>query len=237
MQSTPETGQRIAPVAPSVRSRRVTVRHTRAEDVTRLIELQRRTYTTIQPWTQDKVAQQLAVFPQGQVVAELNGRIVGAASSLIVLWDGWAAAHSWSEITASGTFATHFPTGRTLYGAEVFVDSRLRGMGVGRELYRARRRLCQAMNLKRIIACGRLPGYGAHADTMDADLYCKKVLWGDLADPVLSFQLGQGFRFCGIVQGYIPEDAESHGNASLIAWLNPKYDPKRPTHVPEGDIL
>jgi GNAT superfamily N-acetyltransferase len=217
--------------------RRVTVRHTRAEDVPRLIELQRRTYSTIPAWSQEKFASQLALFPQGQVVAELDGRIVGAASSLVVLWDEWPVEHSWQEITGAGTFWTHDPHGRTLYGAEVFVDRALRGVGVGRELYRARRRICRAMNLKRIIACGRLPGYAAHADAMDVDLYCKKVLWGDLSDPVLNFQLREGFRFCGVVPGYLPEDAESCGFASLIVWLNPRFDSRRPTHLPEGGIL
>ena len=93
------------------------------------------------------------------------------------------------------------------------------------------------MNLKRIIACGRLPGYADRAKEMDADLYCRKVLWGDLSDPVLGFQLREGFHFCGIVDGYLPEDAESCGYASLIAWLNPKYDPRKPTRMPEGAVL
>ncbi len=217
--------------------RRISVRHTRAEDVARLIELQRRTYLTIAPWTEDRFASQLDIFPQGQVVAELDGRLVGAASSLVVLWDEWPVEHTWKEITDSGTFATHDRRGLTLYGAEVFVDAELRGMGVGRELYRARRRICRALNLKRIIACGRLPGYGQHADVIDADLYCKKVLWGDLADPVLSFQLREDFRFCGVVPGYLPEDAESRGNASLIVWLNLRYRPGLPTRVPEGGVL
>jgi ribosomal protein S18 acetylase RimI-like enzyme len=219
------------------RARRTSVRHTRGEDVPRLIELQRRTYTTIAAWTEEKFAHQLEVFPQGQVVAELNGRIVGAASSLIVLWDEWPVEHSWTEITGSGTFDTHTPHGRTLYGAEVFVDRTLRGMGVGRELYRARRQICRALNLQRIIACGRLPGYAERAREMEVDLYCKKVLWGDLTDPVLSFQLREGFRFCGVVPNYLPEDDESCGFASLIVSLNPKYDSSRPTRVPEGDIL
>lgn len=218
-------------------ARRVTVRHTRAEDIASLIELQRRTYPTIPPWSPEKFASQQEIFPQGQVVAELDGRIVGAASSLIVLWDEWPVEHSWKEITGSGSFHTHTPQGRTLYGAEVFVDRALRGKGVGRELYRARRRICRALNLKRIIACGRLPGYAAHASEMTADLYCKKVLWGDLSDAVLSFQLREGFRFCGVVEGYLPQDTESCGFASLIVWLNPKYDRSRPTRVPEGGIL
>jgi len=218
-------------------TQRLSVRHTRADDIPRLIELQGKTYTTIPPWSEQKFERQLAVFPQGQVVAEVDGRVVGAASSLVVLWDEWSVEHSWTEITASGTFETHDPHGRTLYGAEVFVDRSLRGLGVGRELYRARRRICRALNLKRIIACGRLPGYAPYAEAMEVDLYCKKVVWGDLADPVLSFQLREGFRFCGIVEGYLPEDEESSGYASLIVWLNPKYDARRPTRIPEGGIL
>ncbi len=201
-----------------------------------LVELQRRAYETIAPWPEEKFVNQIRTFPQGQVVAEFKGRIVGAASSLVVLWDEWAVEHSWKEITGAGTFATHNALGRTLYGAEVFVDHALRGMGVGRELYRARRRICRALNLKRIMACGRLPGYANFAKVMSADLYCKKVLWGDLADPVLSFQLREGFRFCGVVEGYLPDDEESCGNASLIVWLNPKYDSRRPTRIQEGTI-
>ena len=46
----------------------------------------------------------------------------------------------------------------------------------------------------------------------------------DLVDPVLSFQLREGFRYCGIMPGYLPEDNESCGNASLIVWINPDYD-------------
>jgi hypothetical protein len=64
---------------------------------------------------------------------------------------------------------------------------------------------------------------------MPVELYVKKVLWGDLVDPVLSFQLREGFRFCGIMSDYLPEDADSCGQASLIAWVNPDHDPTRRT--------
>jgi hypothetical protein len=64
---------------------------------------------------------------------------------------------------------------------------------------------------------------------MSVDLYARKVLWGDLTDPVLSFQLREGFRFCGIMKNYIPDDHESRGNASLIVWINPDYEALRPT--------
>ncbi|MBX3678880.1 MAG: GNAT family N-acetyltransferase [Rhodocyclaceae bacterium] len=213
------------------------VRHTRAEDIANLIALQARVYPSIPPWNPRRLQEQLEVFPQGQIVAENEDGLVGCASSLIVLWDDWAEAHSWKEITGAGTFDNHNLEGRTLYGAEVFVDPNLQGQGVGHLLYEGRRTLCRVMNLKRIIACGRLPGYDAYASQMSAELYAQKVVWGDLTDPVLNFQLKEGFSYCGVMEGYIPEDHDSRGNASLIVWLNPEYDPARPTTIPENIVL
>ncbi len=207
----------------------LTVRPTSPDDVEPLLALQAHVYPDIPAWKRDSVLHQIERFGLGQLTAVLNGRIVGCASSLVIAWDEWSDEHSWNEITAAGTFETHNPDGLTLYGAEVFVDPRLRGKRVGHALYEGRRRLCQQLNLKRIIACGRLPGYAAVANAMPVELYAKKVLWGDLFDPVLGFQLREGFRFCGIMKNYIPEDDESGGNASLIVWLNPDYDPAKPT--------
>lgn len=214
---------------------RLTVRNTTSADIPALIELQRRVYPTIPPWEPEQMRHQLEVFPQGQMVALYGERVVGGASALIVLWDDWADEHSWQQITASGSFDNHNPQGRTLYGAEVFVDPRLRGQRVGHALYEARRTLCRRANLRRIIACGRLPGYARHAARMDVEEYVKRVLWGDLHDPVLGFQLKEGFRCCGVTRDYIPQDAASGGHASLIVWLNPHFDPARPTRIAPGD--
>jgi GNAT superfamily N-acetyltransferase len=207
------------------------IRQTTAADVDALLQLQERVYPAISPWRRDHLADQLNVFPQGQLVAEIEGVIVGCASSLVILWDEWADEHTWSEITSSGTFDMHNPLGFTLYGAEVFVDPSVRGRRIGHALYEGRRRLCKNLNLRRIIACGRLPGYGKHAGDMSVELYAKKVLWGDLKDPVLSFQLREGFRFCGIMSNYLPEDRESCGHASLIAWVNPEHNSGKETEL------
>jgi len=163
------------------------------------------------------------IFPAGQMVAVLDGKVVGAASSLIVMWDDYGLDHTWREVTGNGMFDTHNPTRKTLYGAEVFVDPAVRRRGIGRSLYAARRRLCRELNLRRIIAAGRLPGFHRHAHEMSAETYAMKVIWGDIADPVLRFQLHEGFQFCGVIKGYLPADVESCGNAALIVWLNPGY--------------
>lgn len=205
------------------------VRPTSSSDIDALLLLQARVYPTIEPWKRDQLIHQLEIFPEGQLVAVLGSRLVGCASSLVVLWDEWADEHTWKQITAAGTFNTHNPAGFTLYGAEVFVDPRLRGKRLGHALYEGRRKICKQLNLRRIIACGRLPGYHVYASQMSVELYAKKILWGDLTDPVLSFQLREGFRYCGIMDGYLTEDRESCGHASLIAWINPDYDPTQPT--------
>lgn len=216
-------------MTPTPPSKRLLVRHTRASDIDALIALQTEVYPAITPWCPEQLHQQLDIFPQGQLVAELNGKLVGCASALVILWDEWCDEHTWQEITSSGTFHTHNPAGFTLYGAEVVVDPRLRGKRIGHALYEGRRKICKQLNLRRIIACGRLPGYHLHAAHMSIDLYAKKVLWGDLTDPVLSFQLREGFRYCGLMRNYIPEDVESGGHAALIAWINPDHDPHQPT--------
>jgi len=207
----------------------ITVRSTTHSDVDALLALQERVYPTIAPWRRDQLAQQLKIFPRGQLVAEQDGTIVGCASALVIVWDEWADEHTWKQITAKGTFKTHNPAGFTLYGAEVFVEPALRGKRVGHALYEGRRELCKQLNLRRIIACGRLPGYHALAQEMSVELYVKKVLWGDLVDPVLSFQLREDFLYCGIMYDYLPQDLESCGHAALIAWVNPDYDPSVPT--------
>lgn len=201
----------------------VIIRNAVADDFERIRELQQKIYPTIQPFSREQHDQHLRQFPEGQLVAELDGRVVGAASSLIVIWDDYGHSHTWKEVTGSGSFTTHNPMGRTLYGAEVFVDPDIRRHGIGRSLYAARKRLCREWNLRRIIAAGRLPGYHRHAHEMSANTYAMKVIWGDLEDPVLRFQMREGFQFCGVIEGYLPTDAESCGYAALIVWLNTEY--------------
>lgn len=204
------------------------VRPTRPGDFAAIRALQQSTYPEIAPWTDEQLASQLATFPDGQMVAEMEGRVIGASASLVVQWDDYATDHTWKEITGDGTFSTHDPAGRTLYGAEVVVDARRRGNGVGRALYQARRQLCRRLNLRRIIAAGRLPGYRNVKEVMSPELYAMRVVWGDIPDPVLLFQLSQGFHFCGVIHNYLPEDKPSCGHAALIVWLNQHYLAPRP---------
>jgi GNAT superfamily N-acetyltransferase len=212
----------------------IRVRETRLEDFAEIRALQRVAAPFAPAWTLKQLESQRHAFPEGQLVAVCEGHVVGVASSLVVHWDDYDARTTWRGITADGYFTTHDMKGHTLYGADLVVDSSRRGFGVGRALFQARRRLCRRLNLKRIIATARLPGYLATCDTMSPEQYAMRVVWGDINDTAMRFLMAQRFQYCGILRDYLPDDADSCGHAALLAWLNPLYSPGGPTATAEA---
>lgn len=210
----------------------VRVREATPKDIPALVALNRAAYPSMAEdntvWGESHLISHQRVFSQGQLVAELEGKVVGAVASLIVnMGPDPLRLHTWAGVTDSGYFYSHDPNGDTLYGADVYVHPDARGHGVGGALYEARRQLCRRLNLRRILAGGRLRDYHEHADQMTPAEYAQRVAAGDLHDLVLTFQLREGFTLRGILPNYL-RDPHSRNNASLIEWLNPDYQP-RPT--------
>jgi GNAT superfamily N-acetyltransferase len=215
-------------VAPIPGSGVVRARPARLEDFAAIRALQRLAAPHAAPCSLRQLESRLLAFPEGQMVAVCDGQVVGAASNLVVPWDDRGIDHTWRGVTADGYFTTHDPRAQTLYGAELFVDSSRRGFSAGRTLHQARRRLCRRLNLRRIIATARLPGFAAVREVLTPELYVMRVIWGDIPDAAMRFQMAQGFQYCGILRGYLPEDHDSCGYAALMAWLNPLHAPPGP---------
>lgn len=197
--------------------------NTRPEHFEGIIALCELVYENSTPWSEAQLQSHLQVFPEGQFVATVRdtGRVVGVASSLIILWDDYEFTYDWRAFTANGFFTNHDPAaGRTLYGAEVMSDPGFRGEGIGKALYKARRELVERLGLLRIRAGARLRGYHRYAAQMSAEEYTLKVVRGELSDPTLSFQLAQGFHVMAVVEGYLRRDPESLGHAAVIEWIN-----------------
>ena len=204
------------------------VRGARFEDFAAMRALQRACAPHVPPWTLRQFESRMHAFPEGQLVAVTDGQVIGAAASLVVQWDEYAADRSWKSITGDGLFTTHDPAGRTLYSEDLVADASRRGFGIARALLQAQRRLARRLNLRRIITTARLSRYASAHEPVSPELYAMRVIWGDLADPAMQFKLSQGFQYCGILHGYAPEDAASGGHAALLAWLNPLYSPPGP---------
>jgi ribosomal protein S18 acetylase RimI-like enzyme len=202
----------------------VKVRNTTKEDIPKIIDLQKVSFPLLAKtgniWHEEELLSHLNVFPDGQFVAvEPDGTVAGSASTLVVTLDPEYAAHTWKEITADGMFTNHNPNGDSLYGADISTHPKYRHEGIGSMLYDARKQLAIRLNLRRMIAGGRLYNYCEHASQLSAAEYASKVIEGKMHDPVLSFELANGFRFIRILPNYL-DDMRSLNYASFIEWLN-----------------
>ncbi|MGB7958953.1 MAG: GNAT family N-acetyltransferase [Nitrososphaeraceae archaeon] len=203
------------------------IRNTRLDDIEKIVKLQQDSFPILARydniWHPEELKSHLQIFPLGQfVVVEEDGEVVGSASTLIVTLNPEYAEHTWKGITSDGMFTDHNPNGDSLYGADISTHPKFRHEGIGSMLYGARKELVLRLGLRRMISGGRLFNYQDYADKMSAFEYANKVINGELHDPVLSFELDNGFKFIKVLPEYL-DDIRSQNYASFIEWLNPQF--------------
>lgn len=204
--------------------KKLVVRMGRIADVPAIRKLVACVYHELQPYTAAQLRGQINNYQEGVLVAEYEGEVVGYCASIRLTEDRVLKPHTWQEATGDGYGSTHDPDGDYLYGYEVCVDPKYRGLRIGQRLYRERRDLCTALGLEGIVFGGRLPGLKRRKKLAgSAQAYVEKVQKKEWRDPVLSFQLGQGFELLGVLENYLPSDKDSCGHASHLIWRNPNY--------------
>jgi len=177
-------------------------------------------------WREHQISKLLEIFPEGQIGAFVNGKVAGSALSLIIDYKQFGDQHTYQSVTGDFTFSTFDADGDVLYGIDVFIHPEYRNLRLGRRLYDARKELCETLNLKSIMAGGRIPNYSKFADTLSPREYIRKVRQRELHDPTLSFQLANDFHVKKVIKGYLEGDKSSHEFATLLEWNNIYYEPK-----------
>ena len=204
---------------------KLNLRHLALDDYDDIKEIMDMVYLQLGgAWPIKKFRAQLTVFPDGQICIEDHGKVVAAALAVVVDYDKFGDRHTYDEITGDAYLTTHDPKGDVLYGVDVFVHPEYQGMRLGRRLYEARKELCQSLNLKSIVAGGRIPNYKNYANEWSPQKYIEQVKKKKVYDPILSFQLSNDFEVKRVLDDYCPEDKESRGYATLLEWTNLYYD-------------
>jgi predicted amidohydrolase/ribosomal protein S18 acetylase RimI-like enzyme len=217
----------------------IEVRNLTIEDYQTLKESMQKAYESLgaQYWKEGALQKLIQKFPEGQIVITHNGNVVGCALSIIVNYEKFGDNHTYRDITGNFSFDTHDSKGDTMYGIEVFVNPDFRGMRLARRLYDARKILCERLNLKMIIAGGRIPKYHIYADELSPKAYIDKVRNREILDPTLTFQLSNDFQVKRILRNYLPEDNESMGHATLLIWHNVYYDAEKSILLRKKNII
>ena len=209
---------------------RMIVRNWTEADLPRIVACQHAAYPellgTADIYDVRKYHMQMHAFPEGQFLAELKGEVVGFATSVIVQLDNIPDDYRYNEITGAGTFSTHTTNGDTLYGADIAVHPHFRGRGISKRLYKARKQIMRKHNLRRMMAYGRIPGYGDVVGLHTPEEYVRKVVAGELRDTALNAHLSAGYTVKKLLFDYV-HDARSVGICTVLELLNPRYKPDR----------
>jgi len=174
-------------------------------------------------WDEQHLSRLLSLFPEGQLCVTVDGKVVASALSIIVDYKKYGDNHTYEQIIGNYTFNTHDPDGDVLYGIEIFVHPLYRGLRLGRRLYDARKELCENLNLRSIIAGGRIPNYELYSDQLTPRQYIEKVKMKEIFDPTLAFQLSNDFHVRRVLRNYLPGDTQSKEYATLLEWINIYY--------------
>lgn len=211
------------------KNKKIKVRLWKKEDIPAIVECHKAAYPDYRPDAHHDArmfGMQHAAFPEGQFLAEIDGRVVGYGTTMLIQLNDDSEWYTYSEITGDGTFSTHTPSGDTLYGADIAVHPEYRGQGVATELYKHRKNLLKRYNLRRMVAYGRIPNFKEFAGKMTPEEYVEAVKNGELKDPALITHLKAGYKVRRVLMDIVG-DQSSMDYCTLLEMTNPAYDPKK----------
>ncbi|WHT40589.1 MULTISPECIES: GNAT family N-acetyltransferase [Myroides] len=205
---------------------KIELRNLQLDDYLELKNSMLESYTGMEDpyWNKSEIENLLSIFPEGQLVVLVDDIVVGSALSIIIDEKKAMSTHNYDQITGYSSFSTHNPKGNILYGIDVFIHPKYRGLRLGRRLYDARKELCEQLNLKSIVFAGRIPKYAKYANELTPKQYLEKVRAKEINDPVMSFQMSNDFHMVRLMRNYLDGDKESKDYAVLLEWNNIYYE-------------
>lgn len=200
------------------------IRNYNQDDFEAMIEVQSVSFPPPYPselwWNQEQLSEHVSRFAAGALCAEVDGRLIGSMTGLLVNMNDYGHAHDWNTIADSGYIRNHNPSGDTLYVVDICVIPEYRKSGIGKWLMQTMYETVVNLGVSRLLGGGRMPGYKAYVQEMSPEEYLEKIISGDLKDPVITFLLRCGRMPVGVAHHYL-DDEESSNCAAMMEWRNP----------------
>lgn len=195
------------------------IRTATPDDVIQMEYVQKQCYPTLhisEIMNREHFASHIKVFPEGQLVIESEGKIVGSASS----FRSFFPEHDTNFLDETDNLwitNVNQSEGDWLYGIDMGILPEFRGLGLSTELYKARTLIAKRLKLKGQIIAGMTIGYGRFKDKMTIEEYCYALQINKFTDPTITPQRKAGFRWIRPMYDYIND--EQAGYASMLMYL------------------
>ncbi|MEC2075165.1 GNAT family N-acetyltransferase [Metabacillus fastidiosus] len=203
---------------------KIVIRNYHKDDIDQLISIQKESFPPPFPselwWNENQLENHISFFHEGALCAEIDGKIIGSMTSLIVDFNEEKPEHTWESITDNGYIRNHKNDGNTLYVVDICVSPAYRKLGIGKWLMQSMYETVVHLNLDRLLGGGRIPGFHKQPKHMSVEEYIEAVLKGEVRDPVMTFLLRCGRTPLAAVENYL-DDEESRHYGVLMEWRNP----------------
>jgi predicted N-acetyltransferase YhbS len=197
------------------------IRPAQLDDVPLLSEIEQSAWPKGMASTADEIRSRVELFPTGQLVAEIGGKVVAFATAQRVRQAFFTANQStFPAVTDHGRIVgSHADDGDIYHLIGVCVLHSHQGFGLARVLIDRQIEIARSLpGIRRILGVTRPARYHKRSTLSIEQYVVLRSASGRLIDPVLAFHLDYGARLVTTLPGFRPEDHDSLGYGVLIEY-------------------
>jgi len=201
------------------------IRNAKIEDAIQMEYVQSQCYPTLhlsEILDRKHFANHIKVFLEGQIVVEKDGNIVASASTFRCNFPEHDSTFL-EETDNLWITNVQIPDGDWMYGIDMGVLPEYRGLGLSKEMYKARHEICKQLGLKGQIIAGMTIGYGKVKDKMSIEEYCQALEKNEITDPTITPQKNAGFRWIRPLYNYINDPEAGYGSILMYRPVDENY--------------
>ena len=191
---------------------KVVRRQATLDDVDAIYKLDQEVWTEF-PGTREMFASRIETFPEGNFVAEVDGKIVGYLCLELVDLDlNQKSPFTWAEISDHGTIKkSHSYKGNYMYGISMSISPDFQGKGIGTQLVLSSWSVGVNYNILGVLIGSRVPDYHKYAERMSINEYIHlKNGNGQYVDSELRLWSKDGFKPILVLPHYINDPSSLH---------------------------